>query len=67
MAGGERRPDPTLRVDRARPVDDMDRVQTLIEEMIPVFANPEINIEIVEGITAEDIVSNEFIDESIGL
>ena len=46
---------------------DMDRVRTLIEQMIPVFANPEINIEIVEGITAEDIVSNEFIDESIGL
>ncbi len=46
---------------------DMDRVQTLIEQMIPVFANPEVNIEIVEGITAEDIVSNEFIDESIGL
>ena len=45
---------------------DMDRVQTLVEQMIPVFANPEINIEIVEGITAEDIVSNEFIDESIG-
>ena len=44
----------------------MDRVQTLVEQMIPVFANPEINIEIVEGITAEDIVSNEFIDESIG-
>ena len=46
---------------------DMDRVQTLIEEMIPVFANPEINVEIVEGITAEDIVTNEFIDDSIGL
>ena len=46
---------------------DMDRVQTLIDQMIPVFANPEINIEIVEGITAEDIVTNEFIDDSIGL
>ena len=46
---------------------DMDRVQTLIEHMIPVFANPAINIEIVEGLTAEDIVTNEFIDESIGL
>ena len=46
---------------------DMDRVQTLVEQMIPVFANPEINVEIVEGITAEDIVTNEFIDDSIGL
>ena len=46
---------------------DMDRVQTLIEHMIPVFANPAINIEIVEGLMAEDIVTNEFIDESIGL
>ena len=46
---------------------DMDRVQTLIEHMIPVFANPAINIEIREGLTAEDIVTNEFIDESIGL
>ena len=32
-----------------------------------MFANPEINVEIVEGITAEDIVTNEFIDDSIGL
>ena len=46
---------------------DMDRVQTLVEQMIPVFANPEVNIEIVEGISAQDIVTNEFIDESIGL
>ncbi len=44
---------------------DMDRVNGLIEKAIPVYealgqAPP-------EGLTAEDVVTNEFIDESIGL
>ena len=44
---------------------DMDRIQTVIDQLVPVFAN--LNIDIVEGLTAEDIATNEFIDESIGL
>ena len=44
---------------------DIDRVNGLIEKAIPVYtalgqAPP-------DGLTAEDIVTNEFIDESIGL
>jgi hypothetical protein len=44
---------------------DMDRVNGLIEKAIPVYEalgqSPK------EGVTAEDIVTNEFIDDSIGL
>ena len=46
---------------------DMDRVQRMIDSLVPVFGNPEVNIEILEGLTAKDIASNEFIDDSIGL
>jgi hypothetical protein len=45
---------------------DMERVQGIVDIMIPVFANPEINTPILEGITAADIVTNEFLDSSIG-
>ncbi len=44
---------------------DLDRVNDLIEKAIPVYTaqdNPP-----KEGLTAEDIVTNEFLDESIGL
>ena len=44
---------------------DMDRIQTVIDQLVPVFAN--LNIDIQEGLTAADIATNEFIDESIGL
>ena len=46
---------------------DMDRVQRMIDSLVPVFGNPEVNIEILEGLTAKDIATNEFIDDSIGL
>jgi hypothetical protein len=39
----------------------------MIDSLIPVFGNPEVNIEILEGLTAEDIATNEFIDNNIGL
>ncbi len=45
---------------------DMDRVQEVVEIMIPVFAHPEVNTPILEGITAEDVVTNEFLDPDIG-
>jgi len=46
---------------------DMDRVQKMIDQLIPVFGPDGINIGIVEGLTPEDIATNEFIDDSIGL
>ena len=46
---------------------DMDRVQRMIDSLVPVFGNPEVNIEILEGLTAKDIATNEFIDDNIGL
>lgn len=45
---------------------DVERVQTLIDDVVPVFQDRGID-SIKEGLTAEDIVSNEFIDDSIGL
>jgi hypothetical protein len=44
---------------------DMDRVTDLIEKAIPVFTS--IDQPPVEGLTAEDVVTNDFIDPSIGL
>lgn len=45
---------------------DLERVQTLIDESVPIFED--VGIEsMAEGLTAEDIVTNEFIDETIGL
>ncbi|HUF99698.1 MAG TPA: hypothetical protein VMM60_16340 [Ilumatobacter sp.] len=44
---------------------DMDRVNGLIEIAIPVYES--LGQTPKEGLTAEDIVTNEFIDESIGL
>lgn len=44
---------------------DMDRVNGLIEKAIPVYEA--LGQSPPEGLTAEDIVTNEFIDESIGL
>ncbi len=46
---------------------DMDRVQKMIDQLIPVFGPDGINIGIAEGLTPEDIATNEFIDDSIGL
>ena len=43
---------------------DMDRIQTLIDEIAPVFA--EAGADVKEGLRAEDIATNEFIDPSIG-
>ena len=43
---------------------DMDRIQTLIDEIAPVFA--EAGADVKEGLRAEDIATNEFIDQSIG-
>jgi hypothetical protein len=44
---------------------DMDRVTDLIEKAIPVFTST--GQPPVDGLTAEDVVTNEFIDPSIGL
>ena len=43
---------------------DMDRIQTLIDEIAPVFV--EAGAEVKDGLRAEDIATNEFIDPSIG-
>lgn len=45
---------------------DLDRVQTLIDELVPIFQANGVDT-MKEGVTPEDIVTNEFIDESIGL
>ena len=44
---------------------DLDRVTTLIEKAIPVYTA--LGQPPKEGLTAEDVVTNEFIDPSIGL
>ena len=44
---------------------DLDRVSDLIEQAIPIYeaqGNPP-----KDGLTAEDIVTNQFLDESIGI
>ena len=46
---------------------DMDRVQKMIDQLIPVFGPEGVNIGIDEGVTPGDIATNEFIDDSIGL
>jgi hypothetical protein len=46
---------------------DMDRVQKMIDSLIPVFGPDGVNIELAEGLTVEDIATNEFIDDNIGL
>lgn len=43
---------------------DMDRIQTLIDQIAPVFS--EAGADVKEGLRAEDIATNEFIDPSIG-
>ena len=43
----------------------MDRVNGLIEKAIPVYTA--LGQTPPDGLTAEDIVTNEFIDENIGL
>jgi hypothetical protein len=45
---------------------DLDRVQTLIDESMPIFAKAGVDT-MKDGLKAEDIVSNDFIDDSIGL
>jgi hypothetical protein len=45
---------------------DLDRVQTLIDESVPIFEGVGVDSMKLD-LTAEDIVSNEFIDDSIGL
>jgi hypothetical protein len=45
---------------------DMDRVQTLIDDSVPIFED--VGVESMkDGVTAEDVVTNEFIDDTIGL
>lgn len=44
---------------------DTERVQGLIDILDPIFA--EQNIEVAEGLSPETVVTNEFIDDSIGL
>ena len=44
---------------------DLDRVNALIEKAIPVYTS--LGQPPAEGLTAEDVVTNEFIDPSIGL
>ncbi|HET6954639.1 MAG TPA: hypothetical protein VFI47_30020 [Acidimicrobiales bacterium] len=45
---------------------DMARVQKLIDETVPIYQGIGVD-SIKEGLTAEDIVDNQFIDESVGL
>jgi hypothetical protein len=45
---------------------DMDRVQKLIDDSVPIFKDVGIDT-IKDGLKADDIVTNEFIDPSIGL
>jgi hypothetical protein len=45
---------------------DMERVQTLIDESVPIFESVGVD-SMKPDLAAEDIVSNEFIDDSIGL
>jgi hypothetical protein len=45
---------------------DMDRVQTLIDDSVPIFEDVGVD-SMKDGLVAEDIVSNEFIDDTIGL
>lgn len=45
---------------------DMERIQTLIDESVPIFESVGVD-SIKEGVTAEDIATNEFIDDTIGL
>ncbi|MGQ0670281.1 MAG: ABC transporter substrate-binding protein [Actinomycetota bacterium] len=45
---------------------DLDRVQTLIDELVPIFQADGVDT-MKEGVAPEDIVTNEFIDPSIGL
>jgi hypothetical protein len=44
---------------------DLDRVNTLIEQAIPIYT--EMDSAPKDGLTADDIVTNQFIDESIGI
>jgi hypothetical protein len=45
---------------------DMARVQKLIDDSVPIFKNAGVST-MKDGLKAEDIVTNEFIDPSIGL
>jgi len=44
---------------------DEERVQRVIDSVVPIFAG--YGEEVPEGIAPADIMTNEFIDESIGL
>jgi hypothetical protein len=44
---------------------DLDRVQEIIDIVTPIYA--EQGTPVAEGLTPEDLVTNEFVDESIGL
>ncbi len=44
---------------------DLDRVTALIEKAVPVYTS--LGQPPLEGLTAEDVVTNEFIDPNIGL
>jgi hypothetical protein len=45
---------------------DLDRVQTLIDESVPIFEDVGVD-SMKPDVVAEDIVTNEFIDDAIGL
>jgi hypothetical protein len=45
---------------------DLSRVQQLIDTLLPMFDEQKLT-SVREGVKAEDIVTNEFIDPSIGL
>jgi hypothetical protein len=45
---------------------DIERVQTLIDQTVPIFESVGVD-SIKDGVTAEDIVTNEFIDDTIGM
>ena len=45
---------------------DTDRVQKLIDDSVPIFTDVGVD-SMKDGLTADDIVTNEFIDDTIGL
>ena len=44
---------------------DVDRVKSLFDIVMPIYATQ--GTEVAEGLTAEDLYTNEFVDETIGL
>jgi hypothetical protein len=45
---------------------DMERVQTTVDQLKPIFTEQKLN-SFDPNVTAEDIVTNDFIDPNIGL